>query len=97
MYNDKQGPVTDCPRQPWHDLHSQVDGPAAYDILTNFEERWLRALKMHRLRKMKSSHDDSLLKIDRIADIVGIGNVPCLNEENQETWHTQVYHRLCWK
>ncbi|KOM44745.1 hypothetical protein LR48_Vigan06g005100 [Vigna angularis] len=89
-----EGPVTDCPRQPWHDLHSQVDGAAAYDILTNFEERWLRALKMHRLRKMKSSHDDSLLKIDRIADIVGIDNVPCLNEENQETWHTQIFRSI---
>jgi len=52
---------------------------------------------MNRLRRMKSSHDDSLLKIDRIDDIVGIDNVPGLNEDNQETWHTQVYHRLCWK
>ncbi|KAH1068236.1 hypothetical protein GYH30_005983 [Glycine max] len=28
-----------CPREPWHDLHSKIDGPAAYDILKNFEER----------------------------------------------------------
>ncbi|KAG4914728.1 hypothetical protein JHK87_052285 [Glycine soja] len=84
-----EGPVTGCPRQPWHDLHSQVDGPATYDILTNFEERWLRALKMHRYQKMRSSHDDSLLKIDRIPDIVGIDEVPCQNENNRETWHVQ--------
>jgi phospholipase D1/2 len=86
----KQGSVTGCPRQPWHDLHSKVDGPAAYDILTNFEERWLRALKMTRLQKMKTSHDDSLLKIDRISDIVGIDEVSSLDEPNQETWHVQV-------
>lgn len=92
LYNNKQGPVTGCPRQPWHDLHSLVDGPAAYDILTNFEERWLRALKMNRLRKMKSSQDDSLLKIDRIADIVAIDQVSCQNEDNREIWHTQVYY-----
>jgi len=97
LYNNKQGPITDCPRQPWHDLHSKVDGPAAYDILTNFEERWLKALKMHRLRTMKSSLDDSLLKIDRIDDIVGIDKVSCQNEDDQEIWHTQVYYRLCWK
>ena len=97
LYNNKQGSVTYCPRQPWHDLHSQVDGPAAYDILTNFEERWLRALKMHRYQKMRSSHDDSLLKIDRIPDIVGIDEVPCQNENNRETWHVQVYYKLCWK
>ncbi|KAA8522329.1 hypothetical protein F0562_013310 [Nyssa sinensis] len=33
------GPAVGCPREPWHDLHCQIDGPAAYDILTNFEER----------------------------------------------------------
>ncbi|KAG4911770.1 hypothetical protein JHK82_052370 [Glycine max] len=89
-----EGPVTGCPRQPWHDLHSQVDGPATYDILTNFEERWLRALKMHRYQKMRSSHDDSLLKIDRIPDIVGIDEVPCQNENNRETWHVQVFRSI---
>ncbi|XP_020218217.1 phospholipase D beta 1 [Cajanus cajan] len=89
-----EGSVTGCPRQPWHDLHSQVDGPAAYDILTNFEERWLRALKIHKLQKMKGSHDDSLLKIDRIPDIVGIDEVPCLDEDNQETWHVQVFRSI---
>ncbi|MED6131309.1 Phospholipase D beta 1 [Stylosanthes scabra] len=36
-----KGPVTGCPREPWHDLHSRIDGPAAYDILTNFEEHIL--------------------------------------------------------
>jgi phospholipase D1/2 len=71
-------------------LHSKVDGPAAYDILTNFEERWLMALKMTTLQKMKTSHDDSLLKIDRISDIIGIDDVPCLDEHNKETWHVQV-------
>ncbi|RYQ79810.1 hypothetical protein Ahy_Scaffold1g106625 isoform G [Arachis hypogaea] len=86
-----KGPITGCPREPWHDLHSRIDGPAAYDILTNFEERWLRAIKMSKLQKMKSSYDDSLLKVDRIADIVGIDQVTSLNgEDNRETWHVQV-------
>ncbi|KAL2348091.1 hypothetical protein Fmac_002091 [Flemingia macrophylla] len=89
-----EGSVSGCPRQPWHDLHSQVDGPAAYDILTNFEERWLRALKIHKLQKMKGSHDDSLLKMDRIPDIVGIDEVPCLNEDDQEPWHVQVFRSI---
>ncbi|XP_057449924.1 phospholipase D beta 1-like isoform X2 [Lotus japonicus] len=89
-----EGPVTGCPREPWHDLHSQVDGPAAYDILTNFEERWLRALKMHKLQKIKSSQDDSLLKIDRIPDIVGIDEFPSQKENNPETWHVQVFRSI---
>lgn len=28
------------PREPWHDVHAKVEGPAAYDVLRNFEERW---------------------------------------------------------
>ncbi|KAI7745937.1 hypothetical protein M8C21_009393, partial [Ambrosia artemisiifolia] len=41
----KQGPTTGYPREPWHDLHSGIKGPAAYDVLKTFEERWLRASK----------------------------------------------------
>lgn len=28
------------PREPWHDIHSRVEGPAAMDVLQNFQERW---------------------------------------------------------
>ena len=28
------------PREPWHDIHSKVEGPIAYDIFQNFNERW---------------------------------------------------------
>jgi phosphatidylserine/phosphatidylglycerophosphate/cardiolipin synthase-like enzyme len=28
------------PRQPWHDIHSRVEGPIVLDILHNFEARW---------------------------------------------------------
>ena len=44
------------PRQPWHDVHSQVIGPAAKDILANFMQRWTK--------KQKWRH--STLKMDGI-------------------------------
>uniref|UniRef100_A0A7S1TGW9 phospholipase D n=1 Tax=Compsopogon caeruleus TaxID=31354 RepID=A0A7S1TGW9_9RHOD len=28
------------PREPWHDIHSRVEGPAAWDVMENFIERW---------------------------------------------------------
>jgi len=28
------------PREPWHDCHAKAEGPIAYDIKKNFEERW---------------------------------------------------------
>lgn len=30
------------PRQPWHDTHARVSGPATLNLLKNFRERWGR-------------------------------------------------------
>lgn len=30
------------PREPWHDAHACITGEAAWDVLTNFEERWIK-------------------------------------------------------
>ncbi|WCJ26135.1 phospholipase D beta 1 [Euphorbia peplus] len=83
-----------CPREPWHDLHSKVDGPAAYDILTNFEERWSKASKPHGIQKFKASFDDSLLRLERIPEIIGIAEASSQAERDPETWHTQVFRSI---
>ncbi|KAJ6288814.1 hypothetical protein OIU76_024737 [Salix suchowensis] len=65
---------TNAPRQPWHDLHCRIDGPAAYDVLINFEQRWRKATKWTELglHFKRTSHwsDDSLIKIERISWIL---------------------------
>ena len=33
------------PREPWHDVHSRLEGPVAFDVLTNFEQRWLKQVR----------------------------------------------------
>ncbi|KAJ0687632.1 putative phospholipase D [Helianthus annuus] len=30
------------PREPWHDIHCRLDGPIAWDVLYNFEQRWTK-------------------------------------------------------
>ncbi|KAG7973233.1 hypothetical protein I3843_07G217700 [Carya illinoinensis] len=30
------------PREPWHDIHCQLEGPVAWDVLNNFEQRWIK-------------------------------------------------------
>ncbi|GJV14026.1 phospholipase D delta, partial [Tanacetum coccineum] len=65
---------TKAPRQPWHDLHCKIDGPAAYDVLMNFEQRWRKATKWRDFallaKKMTQWQDDALIKIERISWII---------------------------
>ena len=73
-------------------MHCRIEGPAAYDIFTNFEERWQKASQPHGLEKLikASSHDDALLKIERVPDIIGIAEFPCQTQNDPEGWHVQV-------
>ncbi|KAI5061954.1 hypothetical protein GOP47_0022493 [Adiantum capillus-veneris] len=32
--------ATGGPRQPWHDIHCRLEGPVAWDVVENFEQRW---------------------------------------------------------
>ncbi|XP_031495239.1 phospholipase D beta 1-like [Nymphaea colorata] len=82
------------PRQPWHDLHCKVDGPAAYDVLTNFEERWLKASKPRGIDKLKRSEDDALLKLSSISEILGIEDAKHMDESDPEAWHVQIFRSI---
>jgi phospholipase D1/2 len=77
------------PREPWHDLHSKIDGPAAYDVLKNFEERWLKAAKRTGTKKLLKSQD-TLLWIEKIPDIVAIDDAIYSNNNDPERWDVQV-------
>ncbi|KAK6793060.1 hypothetical protein RDI58_012141 [Solanum bulbocastanum] len=97
---------TKAPRQPWHDLHCKIEGPAAYDVLTNFEQRWKKATKWsefgRRLKKISHWHDDALIKIERISWITSpSSSVPnddqslwVSKEEDPENWHVQVFRSI---
>ncbi|CAK9178374.1 unnamed protein product [Ilex paraguariensis] len=97
---------TKGPRQPWHDLHCKIEGPAAYDVLTNFEQRWRKATKWSefglRFKRVTHWHDDALLKIERISWILSPSpsiptDDPLLwvsKEDNPENWHVQVFRSI---
>uniref|UniRef100_A0A7N0RFY7 phospholipase D n=1 Tax=Kalanchoe fedtschenkoi TaxID=63787 RepID=A0A7N0RFY7_KALFE len=91
------------PRQPWHDLHCRIEGPAAYDVLTNFEQRWRKSSQWpdFRLRKVARWHDDALIKVDRISWILSPGQGPSgdqivhvTDEKDPESWHVQVFRSI---
>lgn len=90
------------PRQPWHDLHCRLEGPAAYDVLTNFEQRWRKATKWKefrgRFRRESRWNDDAMIQLDRISWILSPSETvsrddPSLwvtEETEPENWHVQV-------
>ncbi|KAL2895270.1 Phospholipase D delta [Bienertia sinuspersici] len=90
FHNDCHNPTLDGtkgPREPWHDLHCKIEGPAAYDVLTNFEQRWRKATRSSLRRKIKSIshwHDDALLKIDRISWILSPSK--CISPDDKSLW-----------
>jgi phospholipase D1/2 len=96
-----EGAEAGGPRQPWHDWHCRIDGPAAYDVLKNFEQRW---------RKATHRHDDELIQIERISWILGPKGpkdpkgtkdppegdpqLYVTKENDPETWHIQVFRSI---
>ncbi|KAJ4881529.1 Phospholipase D delta [Raphanus sativus] len=96
---------TKAPRQPWHDLHCKIEGPAAYDILINFEQRWKKATKWSEIgkkfKKVTRWHDDSLIKLERISWILGPSAAVSTNDtlrvskdDDKQNWHVQVFRSI---
>ncbi|KAK3038893.1 hypothetical protein RJ639_028615 [Escallonia herrerae] len=97
---------TKAPRQPWHDLHCKVEGPAAYDVLKNFEQRWSKATVWsefgQRFKRISRWHDDALIKIERISWILSPSTYipndhPVLwvsKEDDPENWRVQVFRSI---
>ncbi|KAJ3704552.1 hypothetical protein LUZ61_008257 [Rhynchospora tenuis] len=81
------------PREPWHDLHSKIDSPAAYDVLRNFEERWLKAGKQHGIKKVGKSFDDALLNLKSIPEIY-LDDTPYTSDSDPESWHVQIFRSI---
>ncbi|MCO5606249.1 hypothetical protein L7F22_060436 [Adiantum nelumboides] len=93
------------PRQPWHDLHCKIEGAAAYDVYKNFEQRWWKAAKWHRVsmmcRKGLRWADDVFVDLDRVPWIVSPNKddpdgkeVNVMSENDPETWHCQIFRSI---
>ncbi|XP_058074454.1 phospholipase D alpha 1 isoform X4 [Magnolia sinica] len=70
------------PREPWHDIHCRLEGPIAWDVLFNFEQRW-----------RKQGGKDLLLQLRDLADTI-ITPSPVTFPEDRETWNVQLFRSI---
>eukprot|EP00268_Persea_americana_P012980 TRINITY_DN1560_c0_g1_i1.p1 TRINITY_DN1560_c0_g1~~TRINITY_DN1560_c0_g1_i1.p1 ORF type:complete len:814 (-),score=152.58 TRINITY_DN1560_c0_g1_i1:429-2870(-) len=70
------------PREPWHDIHCRLEGPVAWDVLFNFEQRW-----------RKQGGQDLLVHLKDLAHII-IPPSPVMFPEDRETWNVQLFRSI---
>nr|GLL35199.1 phospholipase D alpha 1-like [Ipomoea trifida] len=70
------------PREPWHDIHSKLEGPVAWDVLYNFEQRW-----------KKQGGKDVIIDLRELDQII-IPPSPVMLPDDQETWNVQVFRSI---
>ncbi|CAM8953944.1 unnamed protein product [Rhodiola kirilowii] len=70
------------PREPWHDIHSKLEGPIAWDVLFNFEQRW-----------RKQGGKDLLLELRELDGVI-IPPSPVTYPDDQETWNVQLFRSI---
>lgn len=70
------------PREPWHDIHSRLEGPIAWDVLYNFEQRW-----------RKQGGKDLLLPLRELDDVI-IPPSPAMFPDDPERWQVQLFRSI---
>ncbi|KAG4979016.1 hypothetical protein JHK86_038490 [Glycine max] len=70
------------PREPWHDIHSRLEGPIAWDVLFNFEQRW-----------RKQGGKDLLVPLRDLEDVI-IPPSPVTYIDDHETWNVQLFRSI---
>ncbi|XP_027368199.1 phospholipase D alpha 1-like [Abrus precatorius] len=68
------------PREPWHDIHCRLEGPIAWDVLINFEQRW----------KKQGKEDVLPVELGKHADIF----VPPTPLVDNEAWNVQLFRSI---
>uniref|UniRef100_A0A0E0PZW9 Phospholipase D n=1 Tax=Oryza rufipogon TaxID=4529 RepID=A0A0E0PZW9_ORYRU len=77
------------PREPWHDIHSKLEGPIAWDVLYNFEQRW----------RKQSGHADLLVNLTALEHLITPPSpvkLPGTNNDDHhdDAWNVQLFRSI---
>lgn len=84
------------PRLPWHDQHCRLEGPPAFDVLTNFEQRWKHP------SSSAGAASDELFDMASAGDLILPINrrepndprVFVMDPRSPDAWRTQVFRSI---
>ncbi|KAM6593048.1 hypothetical protein CsatA_000751 [Cannabis sativa] len=73
------------PREPWHDIHCKLEGPIAWDVLYNFEQRW-----------RKQVGNKFIIPMNRLDTILvpPTYGITSSNDHDTETWSVQLFRSI---
>lgn len=72
------------PREPWHDIHCRLEGPVAWDVLYNFEQRWKRQVP----EKLKGF----LISQNKLSEILTHPFTSASSDT--ESWNVQIFRSI---
>ncbi|GKV03269.1 hypothetical protein SLEP1_g15603 [Rubroshorea leprosula] len=72
------------PRLPWHDIHCKIEGPAAWDVMDTFEQRWTFEVRDINWSLPKNP--------DLIRDTSTVMSSP--THPDLESWNVQVFRSM---
>nr|GME19537.1 phospholipase D alpha 1-like [Ipomoea batatas] len=72
------------PREPWHDIHCRLEGPAAWDVLYNFEQRWRKHIGDKYIYSMKELQGFTIRPTEFQA----------LEDNDPERWNVQIFRSI---
>ncbi|KAG8636324.1 phospholipase D alpha 1 isoform X2 [Manihot esculenta] len=70
------------PREPWHDIHCKLEGPVAWDVLYNFEQRW------------KKQVGERFLIPQQQLEVYTIRPLPVLQSSDPDAWNVQLFRSI---
>ncbi|XP_022131534.1 phospholipase D alpha 1-like isoform X4 [Momordica charantia] len=70
------------PREPWHDIHCRLEGPVAWDVLYNFEQRW-----------QKQVGNNFLIPMQKLEETI-TRPLMVLPSDDNDTWNVQIFRSI---
>ncbi|TKY74727.1 Phospholipase D alpha 1 [Spatholobus suberectus] len=70
------------PREPWHDIHCKLEGSVAWDVLSNFQQRWEKQV------------GNQLLFPSSMLDEYFVPQSTVATTDENETWNVQLFRSI---